>query len=349
MRLYWKYVLIFAILTLPLLFTQTVFAESPPNIPSDISWTDSGGTWHPNTGQGNASFTTTNDITTAFNNARRAEEAQLGLPSGCYGNLSLPSGYLLKSDEERGLILMNSERESRGGMCGTDSTVLGRPFESIEQNIQGLAQYYADYLVNNNATGHFADGMTPFERIANHPQIGDSACVGLEDSAQSNGYQFLPRAENIASLWTSGTENRMPIERAVFAWIYASKASGWGHREMVLLQNTDLTYEVYGFSDDFGQSGKEGFVGIGFAESPNYDPYNWGWVNHGTVVVMKYIDPQPQYVGCGYDYGVPTAVGMMGSSAEPAPQSPTRLQILPLTLWFLLLITITTFMPKQNN
>lgn len=278
-------------------------ADSPPNLLTPIEWPDNAG------------------IETAFNQARRGEEAQFGLPTGCYGDLVLPTGFIDGSPSQRALILMNAEREARAGLCGTEPDVLGKSFESVETTIERLAQTYADYMVANNATSHDADGYTPAQRIDNDPIIGNGVCGGV------NGHQFIPRAENLFMAWTSQTENLNVVERAIYAWLYDSASGGWGHREMVLLQDTDLTYDAYGFNDDFGRDGAEGFIGVAVSESPTYNPNNWTWVGMGTVVVLNYFDPQPDSLGCLYnvtDQVPPTPTPLPTSTPIDNPvQTPT--------------------------
>ncbi len=266
-------------LILGLLIPLSVEGESPPNLSGNIPWTDTGGTYDPDSGIYDASFNGVVDIESAFNNGRRQEEIQFGLSTDFLGNLVLPdqSVWDIMTPDEKAMLIMNSERIVREEMA---PGVLGYPFNGVQADVHDLAQYYSDYLVDHNAWGHSEDGFTPYERIDNDPVLGPC-------------HEFLYRAENIAAFWTSGSSNPLPVERAIYMWVYADAGSSWGHRETVLLQDKDLQNQnpFYGFNDNVGLSMVEGFIGIGLSESPDYDPFGWGWVNMGTVVVFNYIDP----------------------------------------------------------
>ena len=56
---------------------------------------------------------------------------------------------------EKALWLINRERIDRGVM----------PLHDVEANVTGVAQYYADYLLDNDAWGHYEDGRSPWERL----------------------------------------------------------------------------------------------------------------------------------------------------------------------------------------
>ncbi len=287
---------IFLSIVFSLLWVGLVSADSPPNPTSDVLWTDTGGVYDPGNGIYAATFNGPVDIEAAFNNARRDEESQLGLAANALGDLSLPAGWASMSIDNRALFIINAERTARAGLS---ASVIGLPFTAIQSNIDGIAQYYADYLVDNNASGHDADGYHPHERIDNDPMLG--SC-----------HEFINRSENIAAFWTSGNSNALPVERAIYGWIYEDSIQSWGHREAVLLQDDDLGNQGYGFTNNYGDAGSEGFVGIGFAESPTYDPYNFGFSNMGTVVVMNIFDPIDD-PNC--DYGIsPTAITLAGAS-----------------------------------
>ena len=103
------------------------------------------------------------DIQSAFNNARNIENSQLGtsLPA-----MVLPDQATWDSmtDGEKSLWLINQERIARGVT----------PLDNLESNVTSVAQYYADYLLNNDAWGHYEDGNSPWERLENNPTI--NAC-----------------------------------------------------------------------------------------------------------------------------------------------------------------------------
>jgi hypothetical protein len=129
-------------------------------------------------------------IQSAFNTARAVENGQLGISTPM---LTLPSQaeWDAKSDGERALWLINHERIDRGV----------HPLHGLEANVTSVAQYYAQYLIDNNAWGHDADGRSPWQRLGDNPAIG--ACISL------------------------------PVERAVYMWMYEDSSS-WGHRHAIL-------------------------------------------------------------------------------------------------------------------
>ena len=154
----------------------------PPDPTANIPWT--------------VGMSGVTDIQSAFNQARAAENSQLGtsLPM-----LTLPSQteWNGMSDAEKGLWLINRERIDRGLA----------PLHGVETNVQSVAQYYADYLLDNNLWGHSADGRSPWDRMNDRPAIG--AC-----------HDFLSVGEIWAVFVTSGSSIPLPIERSIYMWMY---------------------------------------------------------------------------------------------------------------------------------
>jgi len=192
------------------------------------------------------------DIECAFNAARSAENNQLGtsLPM-----LSLPnqSDWDDMSDGEKAIWLINRERIDRGII----------PLHGLETNVTDVAQSFAQYLIDNNAFDHNADGRSPWERLEDNPSIG--VC-----------HDFLNVAENIAVFWTNGSFIPLPTERSVYLWMYVDAGFAWGHRQAILW---------YPYNDNSGPMGKEGFLGIGRASGPHN-----GW-NFAELIVMDVFDP----------------------------------------------------------
>ncbi|MDD5556703.1 MAG: hypothetical protein PHN82_05565 [bacterium] len=203
------------------------------------------------------------DIQKAFNDARAAENAQLGtaVPS-----LSMPSQaeWDARSDGQKALWLINREREDRGVA----------PLHGVESNVTGVAQNYADYLLANDAFDHNADGHNPWWRLDQNPAIG--AC---RDS--------LNVAENLAVFVTSGTSIPLPVERSVYMWMYEDSGSAWGHRHCALW---------HPYTDNSGPAGREGFLGIGRASGGPYQgPFSQQW-NFAELIVMNVFDPCASWV-----------------------------------------------------
>jgi uncharacterized protein YkwD len=224
----------------PIYRQQVMLASYPTDPPNDTDWLAS------------CDKIGVASIQCAFNNARTAENTMLNtaLPM-----LSLPAQatWDAMSDGEKALWLINRERLDRGVAA----------LHGIESNVTGVAQYYAQYLIDHNAFSHTADGKKPEERLAANTAIG--ACS-----------DFLEIAENLAVFWTSGNSIALPVERSVYMWMYDDSGSGWGHRHAILW---------YPYDDNSGPAGIEGFLGIGRASGPHS-----GW-NFAEMIVMNVFDP----------------------------------------------------------
>lgn len=221
----------------------------PPDPPGpDIPWT--------------AGFSGVSDIQAAFNHARSVENTRLGTSIPM---LTLPgqATWDSLSDGEKALWLINRERIDRGVA----------PLQGLESNVTSVAQYYADYLLDNNAWGHSADGRSPWERLEDNTAIG--MC-----------HDFLPIAENLAVFVTSGTSIPLPIEQAIYMWNYEDSGSSWGHRHAILW---------YPYTDNSGTPGSEGFLGIGRADGGPYKgSFDQTW-NFAELIVMNVFDPCPAW------------------------------------------------------
>jgi hypothetical protein len=215
----------------------------PTDPPADIPWS--------------CGISGVESIQCAFNQARSAENNQLGtsLPA-----LTLPpqTAWDSMNDGEKGLWLINRERMDRG----ID------PLEDIEDNVTEVAETYAIFLLDNDAWGHYEDGRSPWERLADNQSIG--AC-----------HDQLSVSENLAVLVsTSGIA--IPVERSVYMWMYDDAGSGWGHRHAILW---------YPYNDNSGAPGMEGLLGIGRASGGPYQgPFSNAWP-FAEIVVMNVFDP----------------------------------------------------------
>ena len=147
----------------------------PPDPTSDIPW--SSGT------------STVAHVQAAFNNARVAENLQLGTTIPL---LTLPnqSTWDAMSDNEKAEWLVYRERVDRGM----------QPLHGFESNVISIAQYYAEYLLDNDVWGHDKDGNSPWQRLNTNPTIN-----GCHD--------FLGVAENLWAGLTTGTSIGLPLER----------------------------------------------------------------------------------------------------------------------------------------
>jgi len=218
--------------------SQTAHPESHPNNPlADIPWSP-------------ASYTGVTDIQAAFNNAHLAEGAQLGisLPTFVLPSQSVWNAW---SNGEKAIYLINQERRARGVM----------ELDGTNNDLMDVAQTYADYLLSHNACSHDANG-TYIQRMRAKPAI---------DSCNDNLW-----AENIFCAASSDSAIPLPLEQAIYSWMYTDSASSWGHR-------INLLY--YPFNDNSSPVGREGFIGIGLASGPYMD------LNAGAVVVLDSFDP----------------------------------------------------------
>lgn len=232
---------------------QALPSDYPSDPTSDIDW--------------NAGYGGVTDLQTAFNNARTQENAQLGLSLPM---LTLPdqSAWDLLSNGEKALWLINRERTDRGML----------PLHGVESNVTGVAQYYADYLLDNDVWGHYEDGNDPWERLNTNPEI--NAC-----------HDTLYVSENLSVLVASYSPIPLPVERSVYMWMYEDAGSSWGHRHAILW---------YPYNDNSGPTGKEGFLGIGRASGGPYQgPFSQSWP-YAELIVMNVFDPCAEW-----DYNIP--------------------------------------------
>ena len=123
-------------------------------------------------------------------------------------------------------------------------------------------------------------------------------------------------AENLAAFFTSGPANTFVVEHAVYDWLYEDLGSAWGHRRAALIQDVD-DYSATGFTNDHGDPSSEGFIGVGIASSPSYDPNNFGGFNNGDIVVFSVFDPVSTG-GCTY---INLVTGLEVSFEEPSSLS----------------------------
>ncbi|MCK5784152.1 MAG: hypothetical protein KAH06_06875 [Desulfobacterales bacterium] len=242
---------------------SSLFSAYPADPLSDLNW--SSGT------SGVA------DIKTAFDTARQHENSELGT---FVPEIILPAQALWDSfsDGEKALWLINAERQDRSLML----------LNGLEENVREVAQYYADFLLNNDAWGHYEDDRSPWERLSDNPAIG--AC-----------HDFLGVAENLAVLVSTGNIP-LSIERSIYMWMYDDAGSSWGHRHAILW---------YPYNDNSGVVGMEGFLGIGRASGGPYQgPFDSSWPK-AEIIVMNIFDPCASWNG-----GVIYVSGEVGCSSH---------------------------------
>ncbi|MFK7979196.1 MAG: 3-coathanger stack domain-containing protein [Saprospiraceae bacterium] len=233
-------------------------AQSPRNLTSNVT----GGL------EASTAYTVA-QIESTFNSGRRQEETQLGLTANSIKNLDLPDQAIWDaySHDQKMLFIMNDERTSRAGIDYGDGAVKGLPYQGVESTMDGVSQTYAELLIANNAFNHTSNG-SPGSRISN--ALGAS-CVAF------NAY-----SENLAVAASSGP-NPFPstIEASIFGWNYQDANSAWGHREASLAQT---------LTDDNGDSGQEGYIGVGVATGDSYTLFGSNFP-YASLVVFNFFDP----------------------------------------------------------
>jgi|GEM_PF-4332408 len=247
----------------------TLSAQTVPDLTSDIP---------PSNG-----FATMADVEATFNNARRQEEIQLGLPSGTMADLVLPDPAFWNNltDEQQMLFLINDERSSRNGIDYQADALrqgLGKrlipvcllPFEGIFFALDLIAQGQANYLLENNLFTHTdGNGNEPIDRFNL-----DQAIAGF--------FTALIVIESIAALASTDLSSLDEAHiDAIYSFIYVDLLLFFKHREMLLVAKQDMAGYL---NDDYGEMGKEGVLGIGIAEGP----YNG--LPFGKVFVLDLID-----------------------------------------------------------
>lgn len=270
---------------------------TPPNLASDINWTDIGGEWNP-PGTLNATFNGVVDIKAAFDNARTQENIQLAAqPYTPMPMLTMPTQgeWDAMTPGQKALYLIDRERAVRNVP----------PMDGLEANVGFVAQWYADWLLANDAVGHSndVDGdmvlEDPWDRLHDDPNIIPGV---LAPPAIIACHDFLPVGENLAYFWASSGAPAhwlaLPVERAIYNWIYDDSSSAWGHRQAVL-------YDPY--TAGACNAGQEGFLGIGLAAGGPHQSWD-----DARIVVMNVFDPCSSWGSCG-----PTAVGLSCFKAAP--------------------------------
>lgn len=204
-------------------------------------------------------FHSLDDVERAYNNGRSQENSQLSVfvkpidfpPQATWDKMD--SG-------QKVLWIVNQERTARGAP----------PLQGLEKNVTEVAQAYAEWLLANNAWGHEADGKDPYVRIHSKPDI--AAC-----------HDVLAVSENLAFAGTTRSDGvPFPVEYLVYKWIYDDASSNWGHRKMILWPS---------YKDNSGETGKEGFVGVGHARGSYVDPEEGDTYPNTDMLVMNVFDP----------------------------------------------------------
>lgn len=193
---------------------------------------------------------TLTEVESIFTKARQKESlAHLSLPD--------QTRWEAKSDADKMLYLINSERKVRGV----------RPLKAVSKRVSKVAQAYAERLLRHGRLTHRLDGQNSWMRLQSVPEI--ASCMHRIDFA-----------ENLAWFGSRKGYQRFYIERAIFTWMYDDGQHAWRHRAMLL-------YDDFSGNDAFKYA--NALIGVGVAygntHGKQYDIY----------VVLNYIDPCPSW------------------------------------------------------
>jgi hypothetical protein len=214
-----------------------------------------------------------------FNKGRRFEETNKNLPIGSLGNLVLPADFSTRSTAQRALALINAERSCRNNANYGSGALVIKPLQGAESNLSETAQKHADWLVAQNKLDH-----------CGNPIFG-TACSATNSTATQriqgntkliNGWER--NTENIGLVLSDSINSQSMLlsnEKMVFEMIYRN-APNWVHRDNFMQIITD----------NYGEAGNEGFLGVGETVAANYNPVNAPNQTHGKVLIYAMYDPK---------------------------------------------------------
>ena len=230
------------IFTFCVISNLTVFSQYV-DLPANIAWTG------PNISLGTA---TVDQIETAYNYARSQENTALKtqIPEIDFPNAAV---WATMNTNQKALWIINQERTARGIL----------PLEGTAPEVIEVAQNYCQYLIDNDTTGHYADGHNPLYRLQQNEKI--NAC--MQSYNENIGYSYS----------NNNTAPTFVVERLIYWLIYEDAISNWGHRQNFFKSN---------FNDNSGEIGKEGLLGVGYVVSTSYKTYNYT-----AFAVFNIIDP----------------------------------------------------------
>lgn len=278
------------------LFSFFAIAQSPPELINPIDY-DS----NPTVMGNQFDRLSVAGIAAGFDNGRRNEEIQFSIPTNSLGNLIMPNqaDWDAMSTDEKVLFLVNEERTIRDGIDYNDGRgpVKGYPLIGIEANVDGIAQVAsANFSISGISTDVDANAIVGGAGCLNNDSAPMDCCHELLSPAQpTTPANVLPSpAKGYSITSPAGTVSPGIEVRAVYDFIY--RFSG---RLAILLQDEDLnpmTSSAYGFDDNYGLTGEEGFLGVGL--SIGIPP---GSTEHRTYMVLLLLDPLSDLAGCTYN------------------------------------------------
>jgi Ricin-type beta-trefoil lectin domain-like len=214
-----------------------------------------------------------------FNIGRRFEELNKNLPVGSLGNMVLSTDFSTRSSSQKAFFLINSERICRNNANYGSGALVIKPLQGVETNLTETAQMHADWLVAQNKLDH-----------CGNPIFG-TAC-GVTNSSPT---QRIQGNVKLINGWERNTENiglslsdapnsqvlTLANEKTIYEMFYRN-APNWVHRDNFLQVVTD----------NYGEVGSEGFLGVGETQAANYNPINAPNQAYGKVLVYSIYDPK---------------------------------------------------------
>lgn len=243
-----------------------------------------------------------------FNAAHREEETDQGLTANCLGDMTeIPGGWTNATLDEIALYIHNSERGARGV-----ASLYG-----VEDHLDAVAQAHSAWQISTEVFAHGGD-----------PTLGSNssyAVCGSEDDQCGTGIpgsspfdrmnqnaplsgNWQSESENIAVSVTSGSSisSLMTLVTGMYRFMYNDAGSAWGHRHNML--NT--------YTDDWGDAGNEGFIGVGVAQGGPYKSCAFGcnsW-NLAAIATIDYYDPNS--TATGYTFSATLPVELIAFNAQ---------------------------------
>ena len=142
------------------------------------------------------------------------------------------------------------------------------PSQPVPESEMVHVIFSLQWLLENDRWGHNADGAGPPGRLGQNPAI--AACHD----------NFL-LMENLYAFGTTAGSITLPVERALYNWMYNDSSKGWGHRHLLL---------YHSFFENSVPFDREGFMGIGRASGGPYT-INGRRFPIAEVIVLNMFDP----------------------------------------------------------
>jgi len=281
------------------LCAMVTLAQTPANLPDTILYDEDASTMGLQ-----ATYANIGVIADAYNNAKRIEEDSFGLAPNSITDIVFPATWSSYCIDSMVLFILNHERSARGGLDYGDGACKGWTFEGIEFNMDTIAQSIADSCL---AAGTLSFGTVPRASglIDASSVLGGSTCNNNIGARPGCCHEHLPRYGTRRNYTSSAVSDTilLPfwIERVLYQMIYYPVIPlVSGGREVALLQDDRWQDDGYnfGFTDDHGPAGAEGFIAVGIASGP-YGP-GGSIANHADIFILNYFDSAPDAYACGY-------------------------------------------------